>query len=214
MILAIETSAEPASLSLAYHDGTNCITHTFPNQNAVNTTLPPQLESLLPTPSPLTQILVGSGPGSFAGARVGLATAQAIALTYRCPLITLPSLHGVSSAATLPNALIGDARNQAYYLLLPSDDAPRLYTNEELLPAFQPIASQYSWSSFDPVNKLPLPDSLRAQITTTSSSSEALVQHWTQLSPNTQSKLQDTTPSILYLRPPFITQSKNPFAPR
>lgn len=70
------------------------------------------------------RIVVGMGPGSFAGVRSALSFAQGYALGKNCEVLGLPSPcaiaaeHFAESAEGLPLAVVGDARREKYWVAL------------------------------------------------------------------------------------------------
>ena len=61
-------------------------------------------------------VLVGSGPGSYSGTRVGIAAAQGVAIAIGCPAVAVPSILAVPSAANGARCLaIGDARRGSFW---------------------------------------------------------------------------------------------------
>ena len=101
-ILHIETSTGICSVALsrdgqllAYHDMEDGMNHTA--------LLVPAVEELLKSaslvPGDLGGISVSSGPGSYTGLRVGSSTAKAMAYSLGIPLIAIPTLMALASAA-------------------------------------------------------------------------------------------------------------------
>ncbi len=210
MILALETSAEPASIAIRDDEGL-IITHTFDNHNQVNVPLADEIEELLSkvSPSQIEVVIVGSGPGSYSGARVGLATAEAVALVNDCPVVTLPSIYGIHEGRA-EMTLIGDARRGGYFIckMTTEKDAVKVYDKEQFISEVMNLKS--GLVTFEEVNKLPLPEHL--DVTITHSSATVLITSWEQMHTAQQARLIAAHPSITYLRPPHITQAKNPFA--
>lgn len=68
---------------------------------------------------PISGVAVVSGPGSFSGLRVGMATAKGFCLTLGVPLVTLPSLDAIAYPHLLAAnkhvcALVGAGRGEYY----------------------------------------------------------------------------------------------------
>ncbi len=218
MILSLETSAEPASISLETLEGV--VTSHFPNKNQVNVPLAEELETLLDKVNDhISLILVGSGPGSYSGARVGLATAEAIALTHDCPVVTIPSIHGIDNDSEKPLALIGDARRGSYFIITATssqDDIinPQVEIIEEkaFLESYNMMKSSHSLFTFESIEKLPYSDKSYESVKQVSSSSEQLIKYWNTLSKAERDYYLNSPKEVLYLRPPNITKAKNPFA--
>ena len=210
MILAIETSAEPASVAL-YKEG-KIEQRTFPNKNQVNVPLADELASLLREERQVSEILVGVGPGSYSGARVGLATAEAIALVYSARVIALPSLCGIAG----DSVLLGDARRGAFFINeRPTGRVQRVgnsvtvYSQDEFSNAVEQLGDT-ELITFEPVEKLPLPSEIQSRVVQVYSTAEGLLTYWDEL--DEAEKLSSLPPEVLYVRPPNITKAKNPFA--
>ena len=65
----------------------------------------------------LDRVVVGCGPGSFAGIRAALAFAQGIALGGRARVEGLPSSFALACAGE-KRAIVGDARRERYWVVL------------------------------------------------------------------------------------------------
>ena len=62
------------------------------------------------------RIVVGTGPGSFAGIRSALAFAQGYALATKCEVLGLPSACALAGAGRI--AVVGDARQGKFWIAL------------------------------------------------------------------------------------------------
>ncbi len=101
MILAIDTSTAACSAALFDRDGA-CIAHRDELIGRGHSErLVPMLDEMLDGRR-ADRILVGVGPGSFTGIRVGIAAAQGLAIAWNC------ELRGMSSIALLAAAVEGD----------------------------------------------------------------------------------------------------------
>ena len=120
-ILAIESASLVASVAL-YEDGMIVGEFTLNDKKTHSQTLLPMLEFLremlgerLGEPDALA---VCSGPGSFTGLRIGLATAKGIAFALQKPLIPVPTLDALAYQLFGSDALIVpmlDARRAQVY---------------------------------------------------------------------------------------------------
>ena len=101
MILAIDTSTAACSAALFDSDGA-CIAHRDELIGRGHSErLVPMLDEMLDGRR-ADRILVGVGPGSFTGIRVGVAAAQGLAIAWNC------ELRGMSSIALLAAGVEGD----------------------------------------------------------------------------------------------------------
>lgn len=81
------------------------------------------------------RIVVGLGPGSYAGTRIAIAAAIGLQTATGAELVGLPSICAMPTK-TAAYAVIGDARRQTFFYALVSErrciDGPLLCTPEEL----------------------------------------------------------------------------------
>ena len=98
MILAIDTSTAACSAALFDSDGT-CLAHRDELIGRGHSErLVPMLDELLGGHR-ADKILVGVGPGSFTGIRVGIAAAQGLSIAWDCELKGMSSLALLAAAA-------------------------------------------------------------------------------------------------------------------
>lgn len=95
MLLALDTSTAWAGIALHGPAGPEA-SAAWRAERAHTTQLLPAVERLMAsrgaTPGALSGVAIATGPGSFTGIRVGLATAKGIALALGVPLIGVPTL--------------------------------------------------------------------------------------------------------------------------
>lgn len=95
MILGIETSTSQVSCSLGGSDGVIAGARVLRGQRHAEMLTPMVAQVLAAAgvrPADLAAIAVGVGPGLYTGLRVGLATARAMAMALRVPMVGVPSL--------------------------------------------------------------------------------------------------------------------------
>lgn len=210
-ILAIETSVASATLALAC-DGVIEAGRSFYSERSQECDLFPPLRELLgelPTGRKPATVVVGTGPGSYNGARVGIAAAQSIAQFHECPVVGICSFEGVEAALNHPAAwAVGDARRESFFILPLVNGRvrtpPKLLGKDEFLRELNDLQG--------PRITFESPDRLPAGTKATESHSTAcgLVQAWQARSREEQLALQTAPVEAFYLRPPHITKSNKP----
>ncbi len=124
VVLAIETSTPQGSVAWIAADGT-VEQRLFRSDRSHNSALFPPLHELIDgRAAEIGLVLVGTGPGSYSGTRVGIAAAQGVALVASCPCAAIPSVLGTAAALTGPSLAVGDARRGAWWWMSLGDEAP------------------------------------------------------------------------------------------
>ncbi|MDP0491727.1 MAG: tRNA (adenosine(37)-N6)-threonylcarbamoyltransferase complex dimerization subunit type 1 TsaB [Verrucomicrobiota bacterium JB023] len=114
MVLAIETSVEEGSIALVQPDGVvRELSFTAGREPSKHLWLP--LQDMMRDVEGLSAVVVGTGPGSYNGSRVGIASGQGIALVKGCPLVGVCSFEAVRAEQDRSLA-VGDARRGSYSL--------------------------------------------------------------------------------------------------
>lgn len=125
-VLAIDTGTSSIVVGLARPDGTPLGSSAWVAGHRHGETLLPAIEEVLRganvTRQQLAGIIVGTGPGTFTGLRVGLATAKGLAHGLGIPIV------GVSTAAALLESAADDdpAAAPDLALLLPAGPQDRV----------------------------------------------------------------------------------------
>lgn len=143
LILAIETATEICSIALAEND--HLIGEYSINIHRAHAEkLIPLIQSMSEQVNrPLTDIdliCVSSGPGSFTGLRIGLASAKGLAFSLNCPLVSVISLDALAyqtpiQAGTICT-LVKARTNEVYAALYQKDlskDIPVLVKQHQVL---------------------------------------------------------------------------------
>ncbi|MFN2509339.1 MAG: tRNA (adenosine(37)-N6)-threonylcarbamoyltransferase complex dimerization subunit type 1 TsaB [Chthoniobacterales bacterium] len=134
-VLALELSSPRGSI--AWREGeTDSFSTVFPNDRKHSGAFFEQLQSCLARFGKADRIVVGLGPGSYAGTRIAIATALGLQAAAQAELIGLPSLCAMQTEAG-EYVVIGDARRQFFFfarvLRRRCVDGPSLFTREALL---------------------------------------------------------------------------------
>jgi tRNA threonylcarbamoyladenosine biosynthesis protein TsaB len=213
--LVLETSTPKASISTIEPDGR--MTHReFTSDRSHNAVLFSPLKELLDAreATEIGLVLVGSGPGSYSGTRVGIAAAQGVAIACGCPAVALPSILAVPSARDGARCLaIGDARRGSFWTA--EIDGLRLVSGPELTDADglqeivrNAIAGKVAIFSIEDPARFPLPDEIRDRIRLESPDSNGLWGAWCAASTGTRETWSAVAPQPIYLKPPHITPAK------
>ena len=202
-LLVLETSVTNATLLLA-RNGEIFAERAFSSERSQECDLFPPLRDLLdelPAGESLSAVVIGTGPGSYNGARVGIATAQALAQTHQCRVAGLCSFEAIEGSWA-----IGDARRGSYFLLpLVQGRAqipPELLEEQEFLARL--ATCEGPKVTFESPDRLPN----GLEVTQTESTATGLLKSWLTRTPGEQAVLLNTPTEAFYLRPPHITKSK------
>lgn len=154
-ILALDT-ATPATVAAAIGpDGRTAARHEAPPAGARPAHTARLLalagEALAETggsPATIERVVVGLGPGTFTGIRVGVATARSLALATGAAIVGLPTPAALVAAATAPGGpaaggrvlVVQDARRRELFLTL-DGDAPRVIPAADLDAALTALSA-------------------------------------------------------------------------
>lgn len=213
--LVFETSTPHASLVLAGPGGI-LAQRKFSSDRNHNAMLFEPLSELMQGENRehIGLVLVGSGPGSYSGTRVGIAAAQGVAIALGCPAVAVPSILAVPSAdGGAPCLAIGDARRGSFWWArmehsnLASE--PALCDANELAElVLAAVANRHTVFSFEAADRFPLPEMLAAAVIQEFPDAGRLWKTWLAVGPETRAAWSAQIPQPLYLKPPHITPSK------
>lgn len=141
-ILAIDTSGDGCGTALADENGQILATLVTPMRRGHAEALLPQIHATLAeaglTLAGLQAIAVARGPGSFTGLRVGLATAQGLALGLGIPAIGIDGFSALRAGLTVPAGhtlvLALDSRRDDPFVQIEAADGHLLLAAQPLLP--------------------------------------------------------------------------------
>jgi tRNA threonylcarbamoyl adenosine modification protein YeaZ len=202
-LIAIESSTNRASLALI-RDNQRVFEDGFESDRNHNSLLFAPLQAALDLlgDDRLDLVVIGTGPGSYSGTRVGIAAGQGVALVYACPAVGLSSL---LATPVKRGIAIGDARRGSAWWAeignaLPE---PQLIDPAALADTLRGHSAVFS---FENVAPLGLPADLRVDLAHPTAS--ALAEAWLSLPGETKARLLAEPPQPAYLRPPHITVAK------
>jgi tRNA threonylcarbamoyl adenosine modification protein YeaZ len=216
--LVIETSTPRASLA-SIEPGGQLAQREFTSDRSHNAVLFVPLKELLDARKApaVGLVLVGSGPGSYSGTRVGIAAAQGVAIACACPAVAVPSLLAVPSAQNGASCLaIGDARRGSFWTARIENFGLR--TEPELTDASglesivaQAMAENIPVFSFEDSGRFPLSAKRLEQVRLEFPSAARLWQAWESTEPKNRDRWRKEGPQPIYLKPPHITPAKRPW---
>lgn len=213
--LVFETSTPHASLVLAGPAGI-LAQREFSSDRNHNAMLFEPLSELIKgeTRRDIGLVLVGSGPGSYSGTRVGIAAAQGVAIALGCPAVAVPSILAVPSAdGGAPCLAIGDARRGSYWWARMEHSnlvsEPALCDANDLAELVSvAVANGHTVFSFETADRFPLPETLTRKVLQEVPDAGRLWKTWLAVDPETRAAWSAQIPQPLYLKPPHITPSK------
>lgn len=216
--LVLETSTPHASLATIQPDG-KIEQRDFTSDRSHNAVLFSPLQELLDVrgSTEIGWVLVGSGPGSYSGTRVGIAAAQGVAIAAGCPAVALPSILAVPSAENGSACLaIGDARRGSFWTAM--IEHSQLHAAPELTDAAglevivsATIAAGIPVISLEDTTRFPLSPELLEQVRLECPDATRLWNVWKSSDPETRKQWMAEPPQPIYLKPPHITPAKRPW---
>ncbi len=166
-ILAIDTSTDHGSVALLT-GGEMRLDENFVADRSHSSTLFAVLERAVALAPRVDQVVIGLGPGSYAGVRIAIATAIGLELGIGAELAGIPSVAALETDAA-DYIAIGDARRETFYFTRVADgvcaEGPLLATEAELRerlaahPAL-PVFTTAALSGF-PAARIALPSAAR-----------------------------------------------------
>lgn len=130
LLLVLDTATRQPAVGVASGDGNILRSRSWPSAHRHGEQLLSELEALLhevqASTGQLSGIVVGTGPGSFTGLRIGLATAKVLAYSLAVPLVGIPTTAALALAAT------GSGEGASVAVTLPAGAADRYVARYEV----------------------------------------------------------------------------------
>lgn len=151
--VAIETSTTEGSTAL-FRDGELVFSQVFQAGRNHSSILFVALEKALGMASLGSgdQIVVGLGPGSYAGVRIGIAAAIGLSVATGASLVGIPSVAALKRGKVLA---LGDARRDTFYFAQVDDgqcfEGPLLLTSDDLAAKLAEFGAEWQRVASEPV---------------------------------------------------------------
>jgi len=202
-LLAIESSTRLGSIALLDAAGAPLFEESFASDRRHNVDLFAPLEKAVKIlgGASLAMVVVGCGPGSYTGVRIGLAAADGLALGYGTRMVSLSSLLALSDADDFD--VVGDARRGSFYLA--SIRKGRMVGPPELLPI---DSLEKRLESLCQLVLTADETPLHPALTPATPHAIRLGRRWLALEESERQQLMQVPCEPIYLRPPQVTTPK------
>jgi tRNA threonylcarbamoyl adenosine modification protein YeaZ len=159
LLLAIDTSTARVVVALGRLDGSLVAERTWTAGYRHGETLLPAVAGLLDERglgrTAVAGVVVGTGPGTFSGLRVGFATAKGLAHGLGCPIVAVPSGEALLAAAA---ALTPGMPAGRFVLVLPAGPSDRVIVRPGAVPVLVPGGTEPGLAPDAVVVAVDLPD--------------------------------------------------------
>lgn len=216
VLLAIETSTGEGSLA-AWCEGSMLFEESFASGRGHNSALFEPLGRALAALGKRApeRVIVGTGPGSYGGTRVGIAAAHGLAVVRGGAVTGVASLLATPEARSgEPSLAVGDARRGAWWTARVGPAGE--FSGPDLCDAAG-LAEQVAAATaagepvvaFDPLERLGLPAALRAGVVPARPNARGLIEAWLGLAEDARGRLAAVPAEPCYLRAPHVTEAKS-----
>lgn len=215
LTLMIDTTTPRGSLALAGADG-GMERREFGSDRSHNSGIFAPLGELVGglARGEIGLVLVGSGPGSYSGTRVGIAAAQGLGLAHGARVAALPSILALDEALAGAGCLVlGDARRGTWWTARARggrlEEEPSLTDEAGLSLAVAAAMSEgLALVSFEERARFPLAGEFLERLAQVTPGAAGLWRAWRGADEATREAWLAAEPQPLYLKPPHITAPK------
>ena len=211
--LALETSAERASVALGRGGAVVFESEVEAGGRQSGVLMGPVQEALARVGGAVIEVVVvGTGPGSYNGARVGIAAGQGVAMVHGCPAVGVCSLEALAAVQAGGACLaLGDARRGTYFTIALREGrlsgSPELLEVEEFVARVRAgVEEGASLLTLEEVDRLPLPEDLAGRVVRVAPTAGRLLEAWEAKGEEEQAVLLARPPQPFYLREAHITK--------
>jgi tRNA threonylcarbamoyladenosine biosynthesis protein TsaB len=197
-VLAIETSTDTASLA-GWRLGEQVWGENFHAKRSLSGELAPRIAGGLKVLGGVDGIVVGLGPGSYAGVRIAIATAMGLQAVLGCQLLGIPSPVAMQPLGA-HFVVAGDARRGTWYFTEVMDG--HCVIGPELLDSFEAVSEKMAAAVVPLIMSEPAPAGWKPLISTPQAS---VLAHAAAVG---RGIVQSGTLEPLYLRDAHITRPR------
>lgn len=215
-VLAIESSAPEASVALGFGGGLAFARSVAAGRKPSEVLMNPLAEALagIPEGQDLAVVVIGTGPGSYNGARVAIAAGQGIGMVRGCQVVGISSLEALETTRAGGRCLaIGDARRGAMFVVRLEEGRvvgeTELLEPEDLVGRVEAAVEEgYGVVTLEEVGRLLLPGTLEGEVRQELPTASLLLDAWKATGEEQQVALRDVPPEPFYLREAYVTTPK------
>jgi len=213
-VLAIDVSTRSASVAVVRGDEV-ALTASYTSERSHNSRIFEPMAEALEKFSDISALVVGTGPGSYVGIRIGISAATGVSLARGLPVVGVPSLLGLVSSdqaiqtGRVANGLvIGDARQGKIWTAeivnsqLAAD--PVVHLPEDALKQINADPNR-RLVTIDPESPIDIPG---RDVEVVLPSAAALGSYASSLSDSEFAEMLESPVVPIYLAPPFVTKPR------
>ena len=211
--LAVDSTAPEASVALGQGGALRWETAVHAGRKPSEVLMTPLGQALesIPEDEHLGAILIGTGPGSYNGARVAIAAAQGIALVRNCAVAGISSLEALKTIRTGARCLaVGDARRGTMFVV--RLEAGRIVGEVELVEPADlvgrvevAVEEGHGVVTLEDPGRLLLPEVLEQEVRREAPEARYLLEGWEGRPGEEREALAAVPPEPFYLREAYIT---------